>query len=87
MQEKSGDNDYKHNELSRISVTERDAPNTYPNSLVIKARERNRKQLFLRKLMFGLRPSLRMAALKALMPKKKKELNLIQDGKYISEHL
>lgn len=43
------------------------------NVLLVKAKQKNRKQMLLKRLMlFGLKPSLRMAALKMLMCKKKK---------------
>lgn len=43
------------------------------NVLMIKTKQNNRKQMLLKRLMlFGLKPSLRMAALKMLMVKKKK---------------
>lgn len=53
-------------------VTEKDKTQNY-NVLLVKTKQKNRKQMLLKRLMlFGLKPSLRMAALKMLMCKKKK---------------
>ncbi|XP_018573698.1 zinc finger protein 271 isoform X2 [Anoplophora glabripennis] len=60
----------------KIIVSERNDSNSNQNSfssVLVKARLKNRKQLILKRLMlFGLKPSLRMAALKMLTCKKKK---------------
>lgn len=45
------------------------------NSLIIRVKQRNRKQQLLKRLMFSLKPSLRMAALKMFMNKKKIAIN------------
>lgn len=52
------------------------------NTLIIKAKQKNRRQQLLRRLMFGLKPSLRMAAFKVLMNKKRKPPNNNIDGTY-----
>lgn len=53
--------------------------------LFVKARQKNRKQMLLKRLMlFGLKPSLRMAALKMLMYKKK-QISLCDLGKNNSD--
>lgn len=61
--------------------------------LLVKAKQKNRKQMLLKRLMlFGLKPSLRMAALKMLMCKKKK-ISLCDlsrddfDGEYVYKYL
>lgn len=48
---------------------------TIQNSLVIRVKQRNRRQQLLKRLMFSLKPSLRMAALKMFMSKKKIAIN------------
>lgn len=65
------DTDYKSAE-NRISVMEKDITQ---NSLIIRVKQRNRKQQLLKKLMFSLKPSLRMAALKMFMNKKRIIIN------------
>lgn len=66
-----GDIDCKSD--NRISVMEKDG--TIQNSLVIRVKQRNRRQQLLKRLMFSLKPSLRMAALKMFMSKKKIAIN------------
>ncbi|XP_060528203.1 uncharacterized protein LOC132703133 isoform X2 [Cylas formicarius] len=60
----------------KITVTEKVESNTPPavtNSIVVKTKFKSRQQMMLKKLMLlGLRPSLRMAALKMLTCKKKR---------------
>ncbi|XP_019871713.2 myoneurin [Aethina tumida] len=62
--------------FDKIIVTEKNDSNStdnYFSSVMVKAKLKNRKQLILKRLMlFGLKPSLRMAALKMLTCKKKK---------------
>lgn len=65
------------NKQDKIIVTERTDSNTTTqnnfSSVLVKAKLKNRKQLILKRLMlFGLKPSLRMAALKMLTCKKKR---------------
>lgn len=72
MAEKITDYDPKND---KILVTERSDSNLVQNnfnSVLVKAKIKDRKQLILKRLMlFGLKPSLRMAALKMLTCKKK----------------
>lgn len=69
---KNEDEDLK---LDKIIVSEKNDSNSSQNSfssVLVKAKLRNKKQLILKRLMlFGLKPSLRMAALKMLTSKKK----------------
>lgn len=65
-QEKSGSGETAINKSSG-------GQNGNKNSVAVKAKQKYRKYALLKRLMlFGLRPSLRMAALKMLMCKKKK---------------
>ncbi|CAH0555405.1 unnamed protein product [Brassicogethes aeneus] len=68
--------DQETNKYDKIVVTEKNDSNSTENnfsSVLVKAKLKNRKQLILKRLMlFGLKPSLRMAALKMLTCKKKK---------------
>lgn len=76
--------------MDKVSVTEK-IEAQHQNQVVpvrVKVRLKNRKQLILKKLMlFGLKPSLRMAALKMLSCKKNKyvlkELEEEAEGEYI----
>lgn len=53
---------------------EYDNSSSYVNLLVVKAKEKNNKQQFLKRLIFGLEPTLRTAVMKALVAKRKKLL-------------
>lgn len=76
---------------NKISVTEYDNSCSYVNLLVVKAKEKNNKQQFLKRLIFGLEPKLRSAVMKALVAKRKKlllsDLNVEDfEGKFKQPH-
>lgn len=59
---------------NKISISEYDSSCNYVNLLVVKAKEKNNKQQLLKRLIFGLDPTLRSAVMKALVAKRKKLL-------------
>ncbi|KAJ8941237.1 hypothetical protein NQ318_015669 [Aromia moschata] len=81
LNEKSGNVDLKQD---KIIVAERNDSNFSQyncSSILVKAKLKSRKQLILKRLMlFGLKPSLRMAALKMLTCKRKK-ISLLENEK------
>ncbi|XP_074036224.1 uncharacterized protein isoform X3 [Leptinotarsa decemlineata] len=86
--DKGTDMDAKHDKIMIQEKSEFDSIQNNFNSVTVKAKLKNRKQLILKKLMlFGLKPSLRMAALKMLACKKQnislsdneKEENEVED--------
>lgn len=59
---------------SKILISEYENSCNYVNLLVVKAKEKNNKQQLLKRLIFGLEPTLRTAVMKALVAKRKKLL-------------
>ncbi|XP_022917988.1 zinc finger protein 271-like [Onthophagus taurus] len=77
---KIDDRNDNYKQECRISVMEKDS--SVCSSSIVKAKQKNRKQQLLKRLMFGLKPSLRMAALKLFTNKKKSITeNIIENGK------